>query len=204
MNILIPLISSLIIFVPIAITIISFVVYDNTGNKKKLLLFTLPNFMLAAIIVIMLSFFATYGNSYVYALEAFLNGISNGKTYMWVLLIFIVLQTVITCKNALGIVEEMLIKNSNETTKNKIFKPKRSIIIIVLCVALIVISMLVIDICILKNGGQPIFSIRSVAYSDGGTKEYLGFGYKIIDYNKIDGYDGYKIGTWFMFYDNSL
>ena len=50
----------------------------------------------------------------------------------------------------------------------------------------------------------PFFAIETKEYSDGGTKEYLGLGYKIIDYNKLDGYDEYKIGTWFMPYDNSI
>ena len=61
-----------------------------------------------------------------------------------------------------------------------------------------------IDIYRLEQNLEPIFCIKIGAYSDGGTKEYLGLGYKIIDYNKLDGYDGYKIGTWFMFYDDSL
>ena len=60
------------------------------------------------------------------------------------------------------------------------------------------------DIIMLNNNNKPIFSIEILMYTDGGTKEYLGLGYKIIDYKKLGGYDGYKIGTWFMSYDNSL
>ena len=204
MNTLISLGSSLIILVPIVTTIISFLVYYNTGSKKSLLLFTLPNFILSTIIVLMVSLFIAYGDNYVYALEAFLNGIANGKIYMWLLLVFIVLQIVITCQNAIGIVKALSYRNSNERAINKTRKFKRVIIITAIFAILIVILMLVTDIFVLENGKQPIFSIRIGAYLDGGTTVYLGCGYKIIDYNKLDGYDGYKIGTWFMSYNNSL
>ena len=37
---------------------------------------------------------------------------------------------------------------------------------------------------------------------DGGTIEYLGLGYKVIDFNTISGYDDIKIGTWTMKYSD--
>ncbi len=37
---------------------------------------------------------------------------------------------------------------------------------------------------------------------DGGTVEYLGLGYKVIDFNTISGYDDIKIGTWTMKYSD--
>ena len=37
---------------------------------------------------------------------------------------------------------------------------------------------------------------------DGGTIEYFGLGYKVIDFHTLAGYDDIKIGTWFMDYDD--
>lgn len=71
-------------------------------------------------------------------------------------------------------------------------------------VIIIFVLFIITDIIMLKNNKKPIFSLEILMYEDGGTKEYLGLGYKIIDYNKLDGYDGYKISTWFMAYDNSI
>lgn len=204
MRIIIPAICSLVIFFPIIITIISFLMYNKSGNKKNLIILTLPNFILTVIIPVMLTFFATYGNSYVYALEAFLNGIANGKIYMWLLLIFIVAQIVITCVNGIYIVKEKNNQKYIQERQKRVFNIcKSSIIVLVLSIVIFVVFFS-IDIYMLENNKTPICSIETLMYTDGGTKEYLGLGYKIIDYNKLDGYDGYKIGTWFMYYDNSL
>jgi len=53
----------------------------------------------------------------------------------------------------------------------------------------------------INNGKDPIFSLKVGVYRDGGTVEYLGLGYKVIDYNTLDGYDEIKIGTWFIRYE---
>ena len=37
---------------------------------------------------------------------------------------------------------------------------------------------------------------------DGGTIEYFGLGYKVIDFHTIAGFDDIKIGTWFMDYND--
>ena len=37
---------------------------------------------------------------------------------------------------------------------------------------------------------------------DGGTVEYLGLGYKVIDFHTVAGFDDIKIGTWFMNYND--
>lgn len=76
--------------------------------------------------------------------------------------------------------------------------------IILICIVVLFAVALITDICMLENEQKPIFCVKTGTYLDGGTTVYLGFGYKIMDYNKLDGYDGYKIGTWFMQYDNSL
>lgn len=55
-----------------------------------------------------------------------------------------------------------------------------------------------------KNQKKPIFCIKSPAggIMDGGTIEYLGLGYKVIDFHTIEGFDDIKIGTWFMDYND--
>ena len=55
-----------------------------------------------------------------------------------------------------------------------------------------------------KNQEKPIFCIKSQAggIMDGGTIEYFGLGYKVIDFHTIAGFDDIKIGTWFMDYND--
>ena len=55
-----------------------------------------------------------------------------------------------------------------------------------------------------KNQKKPIFCIKSPAggIMDGSTIEYLGLGYKVIDFHTIAGFDDIKIGTWFMDYND--
>ena len=38
--------------------------------------------------------------------------------------------------------------------------------------------------------------------NDGGTIEYFGLGYKVIDFNTLAGFDDIKIGTWSMDYND--
>ncbi len=49
---------------------------------------------------------------------------------------------------------------------------------------------------------KPIFCIQNPAeiINDGGTIEYFGLGYKVIDFHTLEGYDDIKIGSWFMDY----
>ena len=83
-------------------------------------------------------------------------------------------------------------------------KKLKELIIILTILIVLIATFLTIDYLRLKNGNKPIFSISFGQYLDGGTKEYYGLFYKIIDYNILDGYDGIKVGTWFLRYDNSL
>ena len=77
-------------------------------------------------------------------------------------------------------------------------------------VALIILGVIIIlgliffaiDYNRVKNGEKPIFCINTATANDGGTKEYLGLGYKVIDFNRLDGYDEVKIGTWSMKYED--
>lgn len=65
----------------------------------------------------------------------------------------------------------------------------------------------IVDYNKIKNGNKPIFCFKKIEYQDGGTNEYIGLGYKIIDFNTLLGYDEIKIGSWFMKYgdfDNEI
>lgn len=48
----------------------------------------------------------------------------------------------------------------------------------------------------------PIFAIESVTYKDGGTKVYLGLGYKVIRYRVIEGRQDTDFGSWFITYNS--
>lgn len=58
-----------------------------------------------------------------------------------------------------------------------------------------------IDYSRVQKQEKPIFCINIATYKDGGTKEYYGLGYKVIDFHTLAGFDDIKIGTWFMDYD---
>ena len=49
---------------------------------------------------------------------------------------------------------------------------------------------------------KPIFCIKAGTLLDGGTVEYLGLGYKVIDFHTVAWFDDIKIGTWFMNYND--
>ena len=61
-----------------------------------------------------------------------------------------------------------------------------------------------IDYTRVKKGEKPIFCVANPAgvYLDGGTIEYFGLGYKVIDFHQLNGYDAIKIGSWFMKYED--
>lgn len=60
----------------------------------------------------------------------------------------------------------------------------------------------VVDYNRVKNNERPIFCISNPAgtISDGGTVEFFGLGYKVIDFHTLAGFDDIKIGTWFIDY----
>jgi hypothetical protein len=63
---------------------------------------------------------------------------------------------------------------------------KKTILIIVLFVILPLI-MIGTDYSLAKADKSPIFSVRTAIYKDGGTQLFIGLGYKIINYNELDG-----------------
>jgi len=67
---------------------------------------------------------------------------------------------------------------------------------------IIYFSIVTVDYLRAQNDQAPIFAIQSVTYKDGGTKVYLGLGYKVIRYHVIDGRQDTDFGTWFITYNN--
>lgn len=51
-----------------------------------------------------------------------------------------------------------------------------------------------------KFNAGPIFAIPVKTYKDGGTKEYLGIGYKVIKYHQVVGRRDMVIGSWNLKY----
>lgn len=60
---------------------------------------------------------------------------------------------------------------------------------VLMCTVLVIASLIMIgrDYYLTKEDRPPNFSIQADTYKDGGTKVYLGLGYKVIDYNQLDG-----------------
>ena len=76
--------------------------------------------------------------------------------------------------------------------------------IIVSIIVVLGIVFFVIDYNRVQEQEKPIFCIKNPAgiMNDGGTVEYFGLGYKVIDFHTIAGFDDIKIGTWFMDYND--
>ena len=83
----------------------------------------------------------------------------------------------------------------------KTFKVIGISLIILVILALIFFT---VDYIRVQKQEKPIFCISNPAgiYNDGGTIEYFGLGYKIIDFNMLNGYDEMKIGSWAIQYDD--
>lgn len=81
-------------------------------------------------------------------------------------------------------------------------KNKKVKVIVLILVLLIIMAILffLVDLQQVKNNRDPIFCINTLTYRDGGSKEYLGLGYKIIKYHNNSGKD-FEIGTYFLKYE---
>ena len=84
---------------------------------------------------------------------------------------------------------------------------KKGIKILLIILGVIIILGLIffaIDYSRVQKQEKPIFCIQNPAgvIMDGGTIEYFGLGYKVIDFNMLNGYDEIKIGSWFMKYED--
>lgn len=77
-------------------------------------------------------------------------------------------------------------------------------ILVIILISFIVLSTLGvilynIDKDRIENGQEPKYCVVSDnVYMDGGSREYYGLGYKVIKFNKINGYNETKIGSLFM------
>ncbi|MCL2859402.1 MAG: hypothetical protein FWF46_02290 [Oscillospiraceae bacterium] len=78
------------------------------------------------------------------------------------------------------------------------------ILIIFLIIILLSIVFAIIDYNRAKKQQIPVFCIKLYTDMDGGTKEYIGLGYKVIAYHKLNGYNKIHFGSIFMKYDNTL
>ena len=85
----------------------------------------------------------------------------------------------------------------------KVVKILLSTIIVIILLGIIFFA---VDYYRVSNNQTPIFCIKSLGgpLRDGGTVEYYGLGYKVIDFNTTEGFDDIKIGTWFMSYDKEV
>ena len=86
---------------------------------------------------------------------------------------------------------------------------KKSLKVIGIVLGVIVILgivFFVVDYNRVQKQEKPIFCIQNPAgiINDGGTVEYFGLGYKVIAYNKLNGYNKIHIGTYFLEYDDKL
>lgn len=82
--------------------------------------------------------------------------------------------------------------------KNKI----KTILKILFIIIVLGIVFYIVDSNRAKNNQKPLFCIKTGTLLDGGTIEYLGIGYKVIDFHTLAGFDDVKIGSWSMDYDD--
>lgn len=76
--------------------------------------------------------------------------------------------------------------------------------IINVCFAIIMAILIMVAIDVISVGRYnrgPYFAIQTKEYDDGGTKEYIGFGYKVIEYSQIEGRQGKVIGPLSLQYN---
>lgn len=76
------------------------------------------------------------------------------------------------------------------------------IIAIIFALAVIGGVTFLVDCSSIRSEKEPVFARMTKTLDDGGTIIYTGLGYKIIDFNMLNGYDETKIGTWFMKYED--
>ena len=82
---------------------------------------------------------------------------------------------------------------------------KKGIKILLIILGVIIILGLIfftVDYNRVQKQEKPIFCINYSTLRDGGTKAYIGLGYKVIDFNMLNGYDEMKLGSWFIKYED--
>ena len=83
-------------------------------------------------------------------------------------------------------------------------KGLKILFIIIGIIIVLGIVFFVVDYNRVQKQEKPIFCIQNPAgiINDGGTIEYFGLGYKVIDFHTLAGYDDIKIGSWVMDYND--
>ena len=83
-------------------------------------------------------------------------------------------------------------------------KGLKILFIIIGIIIVLGIVFFVVDYNRVQKQEKPIFCIHNPAgvIRDGGTIEYFGLGYKVIDFHTLAGFDDIKIGTWLMDYND--
>lgn len=78
------------------------------------------------------------------------------------------------------------------------------LLIVVFLIVALGLTFFIVDYNRVQKQEKPIFCIQNPAgiIMDGGTIEYFGLGYKVIDFHTIAGFDDIKIGSWFMDYND--
>lgn len=77
-------------------------------------------------------------------------------------------------------------------------------LVIPLIIIIVLAAFFTTDLIRANNNTAPLFAIRVAQLKDGGTCEYLGFGYKVIKYKTMGGRKDTEIGTWFLENDATL
>ncbi len=90
-----------------------------------------------------------------------------------------------------------------ENHSNKKFKRLNLIMNIIFTVLVVILLLSIVDIYLVaKHNIGPFLAIPTNTYKDGGTKEYYGFGYKVIKYHQLQGRRDMEVGTWKLKYDD--
>ena len=79
--------------------------------------------------------------------------------------------------------------------------------IINICFAIIMAILIMVAIDVISVGRYnrgPYFAVQTKEYDDGGTKEYVGLGYKVIDYNQMNGRQDKVIGSFSLEYNTDV
>lgn len=82
----------------------------------------------------------------------------------------------------------------------------KMILIAIIIIVLILFSFISrrIDTARIEQGKMPIFCTKMAEVGDGGSEIYIGLGYKVIKYDKSNGFQKIEIGGWNLEYDPNL
>lgn len=83
-------------------------------------------------------------------------------------------------------------------------KTVKNILIICTIVVILLSTMIIADFNYVLQGEKPVFCFSKKEYKDGGTIEYIGFGYKIINYNAMAGRNDTVLGSILKRYDPQI